>query len=438
MKKETSANDSRRGFMRNSAAVVAAATTFHVASSKASAAGDSNDEILKVGLIGCGGRGYGAIRQAIMADPNARLVALGDTFADRVDGVLNKLTSQGSGIEGRVMVDDDHKFVGFDAYKDVIAACDVVVLATPPSFRPVQLKAAIEGDCHVFCEKPIAVDPAGVRSVRETSKLAAKKGLSLVSGLCYRYQFAKQDVIKRIQDGALGKIQTMQTTYNTGALWFHDRQPEWSDMEYQVRNWLYHDWLSGDHINEQHIHSLDKIGWVMGNVYPVKAVSSGGRVVRTDEKYGNIYDHFNTVYEWADGTKCFSSCRQWASTNTTVSTNVSDWIYGTEGVGELQSHRIDSRKSGKWQHKPTGKDDMYQNEHNALFSSIRKGEAINNGQYMCDSTLMAIMGRLAAYTGMELSWDDMLNSTLDLSPASLEWGDIAVRPIARPGETEFA
>ena len=433
MNKDTNANKSRRDFMRNSSAAIAAAATFHIASSKAAAAGDSKDEILKVGLIGCGGRGTGAVREAIMADPNARLVALGDTFADRVESSLVKLTAQGSGIEDRVMVDEDHKFTGFDAYKGVIAACDVVVLATPPAFRPAQLKAAIEGDCHVFCEKPIAADPAGVRSVRETSKLAAKKGLSLVSGLCYRYQFAKQDTIKRLQDGAVGKILTMQTTYNTGALWFHDRQPEWSDMEYQVRNWLYHDWLSGDHINEQHIHSLDKIGWVMGNVYPVKATSSGGRVQRTDEKWGNIYDHFNTVYEWADGTKCFSSCRQWAST----STDVSDWIYGTEGVGELQSHTIDSKKDGKWQHKPAGKDNMYQNEHNALFASIRKGDPINNGAYMCDSTLMAIMGRLSAYTGKSLTWDDMLNSQLDLSPASLEWGDIAVRPIARPGETEF-
>ena len=433
MNKNTGVNDSRRTFIRNSAATVAAVTTFHVASSRAAAAGDSKDEVLRVGLIGCGGRGTGAIRQAIMADPNAKLVALGDTFADRVDGALTKLTAKGSGIEDRVLVDEEHKFVGFDAYKGVIAACDVVVLATPPAFRPVQLKAAIEGDCHVFCEKPIAVDPAGVRSVRKTSKLAAKKGLSLVSGLCYRCSFAKQDVIKRIQDGALGKILTMQTTYNTGALWFHDRQPEWSDMEYQVRNWLYHDWLSGDHINEQHIHSLDKIGWVMGNVYPVKATSSGGRVVRTDPKYGNIYDHFNTVYEWADGTKCFSSCRQWAST----STDVSDHIIGTEGKGELQSATIDSRKLGKWKHKPAGKDDMYQNEHNALFASIRKGEAINNGQYMCDSTMMAIMGRLSAYTGKTLTWEQVRNAKLDLSPAKLEWGDIAVRPIARPGETPF-
>lgn len=433
MTTQHNAASTRRDFIRNSGAAMAAVATFNIASSARAAAGDSTNEVLKVGLIGCGGRGTGAVREALLADPNTKLVALGDTFSDRIDSSLAKLTAAGSGIEDRVSVDDDHKFSGFDCYKGVIAACDVVVLATPPAFRPVQLQAAIEGDCHVFCEKPIAVDPAGVRSVRETSKLAAQKGLSLVSGLCYRYQFSKQDIVKRLQDGAVGKILTMQTTYNTGALWYHDRQPEWSDMEYQVRNWLYHDWLSGDHINEQHIHSLDKIGWVMGNVYPVKATSSGGRVQRTDEKWGNIYDHFNTVYEWADGTKCFSSCRQWAST----STDVSDWIYGTEGHAELQSHTIESSKTGSWQHKPAGPDNMYLNEHVALFESIRKGDALNNGEYMCDSTLMAIMGRLSAYTGKTLTWEEVSNSQLNLVPETLEWTKLAVRPIAIPGETEF-
>ena len=433
MKRTSSAGSSRREFIRNTGAAVAAVATFHVASSARAAAGDSASEVLKIALVGCGGRGIGAARNALQADPNARIVALADTFADRVDNALSELSKPGSGWENRVAVDEDHKFVGFDAYQGAIASADVVILATPPNFRPSHLRAAVEKGCHVFCEKPIAVDPAGIRSVRETCKLAEQKGLTLVSGLCYRYENSKRDIIQRIQDGAVGKILTMQSTYNTGALWYHDRQPEWSDMEYQIRNWLYHDWLSGDHINEQHIHSLDKIGWVMGNVYPVKATSSGGRAVRTDEKWGNIYDHFNTVYEWADGTKCFSSCRQWEST----STDVSDWIYGTEGVGELQSHTIKSAKLGEWQHQKAADDNMYVNEHKALFESIRKGEPINNGQYMCDSTQMAIMGRLSAYTGKSLSWDDVSNSQLDLTPPALEWGALAVRPIARPGETQF-
>jgi myo-inositol 2-dehydrogenase/D-chiro-inositol 1-dehydrogenase len=433
MIKSDSAGSSRREFMRNTGAAMAAAATFHIASSARAAAGDSQAEVLKVALVGCGGRGVGAARNALQADPNAQIVALADTFADRVDNALAELAKPGSGWENRVVVDDEHKFVGFDAYQGAIAAADVVILATPPNFRPAHLRAAVEKGCHVFCEKPIAVDPAGIRSVRETFKMAEQKGLTLVSGLCYRYENSKRDIIQRIQDGAVGKILTMQSTYNTGALWYHDRQPEWSDMEYQIRNWLYHDWLSGDHINEQHIHSLDKIGWVMGNVYPVKATSSGGRAVRTEDKWGNIYDHFNTVYEWADGTKCFSSCRQWAST----STDVSDWIYGTEGIGELQSHTIKSAKLGEWQHQKSGEDNMYVNEHKAMFESIRKGEARNDGQYMCDSTQMAIMGRLSAYTGKTLTWEEVSNSQLDLTPPSLEWGPIAVRPIARPGETQF-
>jgi len=433
MSKTGDAGSTRRDFIRNTGAVAAAAATFHVASSARAAAGDSESEVLKVALVGCGGRGIGAARNALQADPNIRIVALADTFSDRVENAAAELTKPGSGWENRAVVAEELKLTGFDAYKGAIAAADVVILATPPNFRPEHLRAAIEAGRHVFCEKPIAVDPLGVKSVRETCKMAEEKGLTLVSGLCYRYENSKRDTIQRLQDGAVGKILTIQTTYNTGALWFHDRQPEWSDMEYQIRNWLYHDWLSGDHINEQHIHSLDKIGWVMGNVYPVKATASGGRVQRTDEKWGNIYDHFNTVYEWADGTKCFSSCRQWAST----STDVSDWIYGTEGIGELQSHTIKSAKLGEWQHKKAADDNMYVNEHKALFESIRKGDAVNNGQYMCDSTLMAIMGRLSAYTGKTLTWEEVSNSQLDLTPEKMEWGPIAVRPIARPGETVF-
>ena len=433
MKDMNSAGRTRREFIRSSSAAMAAAATFHVASSARAAAGDSEAEVLKVALVGCGGRGIGAARNALQADPNVRIVALADTFSDRVENASKELTKPGSGWEDRAVVEEELKLVGFDAYKGAIAAADVVILATPPNFRPAHLREAIAQGRHVFCEKPIAVDPLGVRSVRETCKMAEEKGLTLVSGLCYRYQNAKRDTIQRLHDGAVGKILTMQTTYNTGALWFHDRQPEWSDMEYQVRNWLYHDWLSGDHINEQHIHSLDKIAWVMGDIYPVKATSSGGRTVRTDEKFGNVYDHFNTVYEWADGTKCFSSCRQWAST----STDVSDWIYGTEGHSELQSHMIKSAKIGEWQHQQSSDDNMYVNEHKAMFESIRKGDARNDGQYMCDSTLMAIMGRLSAYTGKTLTWEEVSNSQLDLTPPALEWGPLAVRPIARPGETQF-
>jgi predicted dehydrogenase len=420
---------SRRDFMRNTTAAAASvgAATFGVPNI---ALAQSGGDTLKVGLIGCGGRGTGAARQALLADPNTELVAMGDAFSDRLEGSLANLKKAGSGVEDRVKVDPDHQFTGFDCYQGVVDACDVVVLAAPPAFRPKHLRAAVEAGCHVFCEKPVGVDPAGVRSVLDTCRTAAKKNLSVVSGLCYRYQFAKQDTIQRIHDGMIGDILTMQTTYNTGALWHHGRKPEWSDMEYQVRNWLYFDWLSGDHINEQHIHSLDKIAWAMGDVYPDKAVSSGGRVQRTDAKYGNIYDHFNTVYEWDHGAKAFSSCRQWESSHT----DVSDHVWGTKGVAHIQEHRIETYDGEKWRHKGEGPDDMYQNEHNALFKAIRDDAPINNGDYMCGSTLMAIMGRLAAYSGKAVTRKELLESDLSIVPDTLEWGDAPQRPIAVPGQ----
>ncbi len=418
---------SRRDFIRTTGTVAAAAALASY-TTPAFAASDT----LRIGLIGCGGRGNGAAFQALSADPNTKLVALGDTFPDMVEASLASLKKSGAG--DRVSVDEEHKFTGFDSYKGVIAASDVVILASPPAFRPEHIRAAVEAGKHVFCEKPIAVDGPGVRSVLETCKLAREKKVSLVSGLCYRYQFAKQDIIKRIHDGAIGDIIAMQTTYNTGGLWHKGHDAKWSDMEYQVRNWLYFDWLSGDHINEQHIHSLDKIAWAMKDEYPVKATASGGRVVRTDSKFGNIYDHFNTAYEWANGLRCFSSCRQWENA---ASTDVSDHIFGTKGTAHIQDHRIDFRDGTTWAHEPSGPDDMYQNEHNVLFASIRKGEP-RNDEYMCHSTLMAIMARMSAYTGETITWDQALNSKESLVPQKLAWGTAPERAIAMPGKTAFA
>ena len=416
---------SRRDFIRTSSAAVGAASAFSIG---ASAHAKSNDK-LKVGLIGCGGRGSGAIVQAISADPDTEIFALGDAFKDHLDSAYTKLKA--SKLADRVTVDEEHKFVGFDAYKGVVDSCDVIVLATPPNFRPEHLAYCVEKGKHTFVEKPIAVDPTGVRSVLETCKIAQKKGINVVSGLCYRYQFAKQDIIKRIHDGDIGDIITMQTTYNTGALWHKGHDESWSEMEYQMRNWLYFDWLSGDHINEQHIHSLDKIAWTVADEFPEKVTSSGGRISRIDEKYGNIYDHFNSVYEWKSGVKGFSSCRQIDQT----STDVSDHICGTKGTAHLQRHEIEYRDGTSWAHKQTGPDDMYQNEHDALFKAIRSGETINNGEYMCNSTLMAIMARMSAYTGKTITRDEALNSPLNLAPAKYEWGNHPINPVARPGIT---
>jgi predicted dehydrogenase len=309
----------------------------------------------------------------------------------------------------------------------VIASCDVVLLATPPHFRPAHLAAAVDAGVHVFCEKPVAVDPRGVRSVLESARQAREQGLSLVSGLCYRYQFAKRETIQRVHDGAIGDIVALETTYNTGGVWHRGRGEDWSDMEWQLRNWLYFTWLSGDHIVEQHVHSLDKVAWAMNDVPPARVTASGGRQVRTEPEYGNVFDHFNSVFEWASGVRAFSSCRQWSGADS----DVSDRVYGTHGTAHLQAHRIEA---GPWSWRWRGEapDDMYQNEQDALFAAIRAGEPLDNGTYMSQSTLMGIMARMSAYTGKTVSWDEAMSSDLDLSPPAYEWGALEVRPPARP------
>lgn len=420
---------SRRDFMRVSGAAVLASAASSVMRAPA-VLGKKND-LLRVGLIGCGSRGNGAARQALLADPDTKLTALGDAFSDVVEDSYRKFTQ--SGVSERVDVPPERRFSGFDAYKGVIEHSDVVVLATPPGFRPIHIRAAVDALKHVFCEKPVAVDAAGVRSVLDTCRRAREKGLNVVSGLCYRYEFRKEETMKRIHDGAIGEIVAMETVYNTTGLWHRGRNPEWSEMEYQIRNWLYFDWLSGDHIVEQHIHSLDKLAWAMGDEYPVKATASGGRIVRTDPKFGNVYDHFNTTYEWANGVKGFSSCRQWDNS----STNVSDHLFGTKGKADIQRGIIVTRKGKKWRYRGEGVDDMYQNEHNALFAAIRKGDLLDNGEYMCKSTMMAIMARMSAYTGRTLTWDEALESQVELAPPAYEWGDLPLRPVPQPGKTEF-
>lgn len=388
-------------------------------------------EVLKVGLVGCGGRGTGAAAQALTADPQVELVALGDAFADHVDNALKSLQGMPN-LAPRVKVDDAHKFTGFDAYKRVIDTVDVALFATSPHFRPMQVEYAAQSGKHMFVEKPIATDAPGVRRVMAACELARQKKLAVVSGLCYRYEHKKRETIQRIHDGAIGQILAAQTTYNTGGLWHRGRQPEWTDMEWQMRNWLYFTWLSGDHIVEQHIHSLDKVAWALGG-YPLSVTASGGRAQRTDPKYGNIYDHFNSVYEFAGGVKVFSSCRQWNG----ASSDVSDHVFGTKGIAHLQSHAIEGENAWRHRGKDDESDDMYQNEHDELFASIRKGEPIDNSDYMCKSTLMAIMARMAAYSGQTITWEQALNSQEDLRPASYDWTSIESPPVAIPGVTKF-
>jgi predicted dehydrogenase len=427
---------SRRDFLTTSAVAAASATLASLAPSVHAAGSD----VLRVGLVGCGGRGTGAAAQALRADPHTELVALGDMFEDRLKGCLKELQGDAN-LANRIKVPDDRCFTGFDAYKQVIPLVDVVLLATPPHFRPLHLRAAVDANKHVFVEKPVAVDAPGVRSILATCEAARKKNLSIVSGLCWRYHHGMRDTFRRVHDGTIGEITALQCSYNTGALWHRDREKGWSDMEWQLRNWLYFTWLSGDFNVEQHIHSLDKMAWAMRDEYPIKASGMGGRQTRTDPVFGHIFDHHAVVYEYAGGVKLFATCRQQIG----CQGDVSDHIMGTKGVCHIDaSHglgRIVSfpGSSAVWSSaaKKRKEDDMYQNEHNEFFASIRSGKPINNGDYMAKSTLMAIMGRMATYTGQLITWDMAMNSQEDLTPPRYAFGPLPVAPVARPGVTKF-
>ena len=424
------AGTDRRQFLKAGTAVTLGTMAAQLGVAQRAYAAENNT--LKVGLIGCGGRGTGAAAQALTADANTELVAMGDAFADRLDSSLRNLKNNPVG--PRVKVDEEHKFVGFDAYKHVLDTCDVVLLTTPPHFRPAHLKAAVLAGKHVFVEKPVAVDAQGVKSILETCELAKKKTLSIVSGLCWRYHHGMQATFDQIHDGAIGDLVTMQCSYNTRGLWKHPRQDGWSDMEYQLRNWLYYTWLSGDFIAEQHVHSLDKMAWAMQDEYPISCSGTGGRQTRTDEIYGNIFDHFAIVYEYANGVKAFSRCRQQDG----CAVDVSDHIYGTKGRADVFAHAmLDHKGNTTWKHRKQRGDNMYQNEHDEFFASIRGGNPINNGNYMAKSTMMAVMGRMAAYTGKEITWEQAMNSKLDLTPKKYEWGDLPTPPVAMPGITPF-
>jgi predicted dehydrogenase len=417
---------SRRDFLRRSGGVLAATGALpwlhagvHVAHS----------DTLRIGLIGCGGRGTGAVADALRADPQTRLTAAGDAFAERVQRSIGGLAE--AGFADRVDVPPERQFTGLDAYQKVVDSdVDVVILAEPPHFRPEHLAYAVKRGKHCFVEKPVAVDAPGVRSVLATCKTAEQQGIAIVSGLCYRYEKSKRETIQRIHDGAVGDITSLEVNYLTGGLWMHKRRPEWSDMEWQLRNWLYFTWLSGDLIAEQHIHSLDKAAWAMRDRYPVAAVSLGGRQVRVDPAYGNVYDHFATIYEWDDGVRCYSHCRQQVGCHT----DVSDHIVGTKGRAELMRHSITGEQPWRFDGQ---NDNMYQAEHDALFASIRAGKPINNGEYMCNSTMMAILGRMAAYTGKRITWEQAWASEERLGPQSYDLGPLPVEPVAMPGVTKF-
>ena len=433
---ENSPSTSRRRFLKTSAATVG--TGLALTQSIARTAHAAGSDTLKIGLVGCGGRGAGAVANALEADPNTKLVAMGDAFGDILEQRIPLLEKK---YAERIDVKPECRFAGFDAYEKVIASgVDVVILATPPHFRPLHLKACVDAGKHVFVEKPVAVDAPGVRSILATCEEAKKKGISVVSGLCFRFNPGIQETMRRVHDGAIGDIVAVQETYNCGPPWFRnkDRQNEWTEMEYQMRNWYVFTWLSGDHNVEQHVHSLDKAAWALNQELPKKVWGTGGRQIRSEVTIGHIFDHHCVTYEFESGVRLYSHCRRQAG----VANEVSDIILGTKGTCDVMKTRIEGENP--WRYKgPKG--NHYVAEHEALFQSIRNGTALNHGNYMAHSTMMAIAGRMATYTGKALTWDQAVNSKEDLTPEKYTWDanppilpeEDGSYPIAIPGVTKF-
>ncbi len=443
----------RREFVHTSAAL--AALPLVTAPFGAPLFGSAEEpRVLKVGLIGCGGRGMGAATQALMADKGTVLYAMADVFAPRIERSMKNISDElwpeeeelvdedgervakpDRAIHPRCLVPEERRFVGFDAYQRLLGCgVDVVLLATPPGFRPWHLAASLQAGKHVFCEKPMAVDAPGVRSVLESARLASEKQLSLVSGFCWRYHTAKRATIAELRAGRIGDLRAIYTTYNTGPLQRHDRKDGWSDWEFQLRNWQHFDHLSGDHLVEQAVHSLDKMMWAAGEL-PEKVTGVGGRIAREGDSSGNIYDHFGLTYEFPSGVRGFHQSRQIPN----CANDNSDLFIGATGSIYMNWDRHEISGSDPW--KFEGKsNDMYQQEHDEFFASIRSGKLMNDGEWMAHSTLCAIMGRMAAYTGQTVTWQQALESEERLMPAAEEWawGSLPVHPVPIPGQARVS
>lgn len=422
----------RRNFLKTSAAAGAFLSAPAILSSKLLAA--ENSGTLRIGLVGCGGRGSGAADQALSADPNVVLTAMGDAFAEKINPSLNELQKKHT---DRVKVTPDKCFTGLDAYQKVIdSGVDVVLLCSPPGFRPVHLQAAVAAGKHVFCEKPMATDAPGVRSVLESGKAAKAKNLALVAGFCWRYDLARREFYKRIHDGALGEIRAVYATYFTGPVKpmppASSRPKDMGDLEWQLRNWYNFVWISGDGLVEQACHSIDKIAWAMKDATPLKAVAVGGR--NNPNNQGNIFDHMSITYEFENDVRAFMGQRQVANCHS----DNSDYLMGELGFGKIAGWADPViRAKAAWRYRGP-KVNMYQQEHNELFASIRKGEPINDSEWMAHSTMMALMGRMAAYTGQEVTWEEAFNSKEQLVPENLDWKmKLEIPPMAIPGFTKL-
>jgi predicted dehydrogenase len=413
----------RRTFIRTASVAAGTLAASQVSLPGAWAAG--SDEI-RIGLIGAGGRGTGAVQDAIKSSPGVRLVAMAELFPDRLADARQSLAKLGAA----ATVPNDRAFAGLDAYKQVLQSdANYIILATPPGFRPIHLKAAIEAGKHVFTEKPVAVDGPGLRTCLSLVDVAAQKKLLVGCGLQRHHQQGYLETMKRIHDGAIGDIVAARAYWNQGALWNRGRKPEWSDTEWQLRNWYYFVWLCGDHIVEQHVHNLDVVNWAM-NAHPVRATGTGGRQVRTGPEWGHIYDHFAVDFEYDNGVHLYSMCRQQAGT----AGSVSEALVGTKGTSQVNDYKIAGAKPFDGAAIKRKELSPYQQEHADFIASIRKGEPISELKMVTESTATAIMGREAAYTGKVVSFDEIVNGTVSLAPATIDLSaPLPTPPVPLPG-----
>ncbi len=446
--REPRGSSSRRQFLQASSLALAGVATASVPFVHAAGGGDVP---IKIGLIGCGGRGTGAVLDALGAAthviypdsgyhtenvaPGAlvgkkdiQVVGLADLFEDRLGACKGELARLG------LRIAPEFCFLGFDAHKQLLAVPEInyVILATPPHFRPAHLKAAVEAGKHVFVEKPVAVDAPGVRTVIEAGELARKKGLGIAAGTQRRHQASYRETIRRIQDGALGEIVYARCYWNGGQIWVVERQPGWSDLEWQLRNWNYFTWLSGDHIVEQHVHNLDVINWALG-AHPVRAVAGlGGRQVRTASKYGHVFDHFAVEFEYPGGVRVFSQCRQINGCDN----KVEEALVGSKAESNCRN-RIVPKKGTVWQYEGS-EPNPYQQEHHDLIASIRAGSPINEARAIAESTMTGILGREAVYSGKTVEWDRALRSTRKLGPEAYALGPYPIPEVAMPGRYKLS
>ena len=404
------------------------------------------DDTIKIALIGCGGRGTGAATQALLSKQNVKLVAMADAFKDRLDSCYKELTkpatagAEQESVADKVMVPEENKFVGFDAYQKAIALADVVILTTPPGFRPIHFEEAIRQNKHVFMEKPVATDPAGIQRVLATAEQAKQKKLNVVVGLQRHYQNSYRELFKRKQ--LIGDLVSAQAWWNNDGVWVHPRKYSQTEMEYQMRNWYYFVWLCGDHITEQHIHNIDVINWFKGS-YPVKAQGMGGRQVRKGKEYGEIFDHHYVEFHYADGFILNSQCRHIPGTMS----KVDEMLVGTKGKIECGAGTISSHQ-GKvlYQYDLKGENNPYQTEHDELFAALAKGEyKFADAENGAKSTMTSILGRMATYSGEVIEWDKAINSGINIQPATYDWNAAppvlpnadGFYPVAVPGQTKF-